>query len=96
MAKAREESTLVPTQFRLAGMDWRVVFSETLADLGQCDNDTNTITIRQGMSKQQTEQAFCHELVHAIFYTMGNTDDHDEKLVEGFVQLLYQYLRCAA
>lgn len=92
MAKAREEPTLVPTQFRLAGMDWRVLFSETLSDLGQCDNDTNTITIRQGMSRQQTEQAFCHELVHAIFFTMG-MDDHDEKLVEGFSQLLYQYLR---
>jgi len=93
MAKTREEPTLVPTEFKLAGMDWKVVFYEHLHDLGMCDNDTNTISIRQGMSRQQTEQAFCHELVHAIFYTMGNTDDHDEKLVEGFSQLLYQYLR---
>lgn len=94
MVKTREEPTLVPTEFRLAGMDWKVVFNEHLQDLGQCDNDSNTISIRQGMSRQQTEQAFCHELVHAIYYTMG-LDDHDEKMVEGFAQLLYQYLRAA-
>jgi hypothetical protein len=44
------------------------------------------------MNKTFTEQTFCHELVHAIMFSMGHTN-HDEIFVDAFGALLHQYER---
>jgi hypothetical protein len=44
------------------------------------------------MNKVFTEQTFCHELVHAIMFSMGHTQ-HEEVFVDAFGQLLHQYER---
>jgi hypothetical protein len=46
------------------------------------------------MHAEMKEQTFCHELVHAIKYMMGE-DDHDEKVVDIFATFLHQYLKTA-
>jgi hypothetical protein len=41
------------------------------------------------MTPQAAEATFFHELVHAIKFTMGETN-HDEREVEAFGNLLHQ------
>lgn len=89
MTKRRERSH-TPQSFSLAGMTWTVAMVDDLEDLGECDAELNLIKIRGGMSQQQTDATFFHELTHAIEYTMGITDP-DEQRVEAFGQLLYQF-----
>ena len=42
-----------------------------------------------------TQQTFCHELVHAILFTMGKTT-HEEEFVDAFGSLLHQFERTKA
>ena len=79
------------SKFKLAGLDWIVVRSETDA-LGYTDPDACKIIINKKLEGQTTAVTFYHELVHAILFTMGERN-HDERFVEGFAQLLYQYER---
>ena len=78
-------------KFKLAGMDWETIRSETDA-LGYTDADNSRIILNKKLEGQVAEVTFYHELVHAIMFTMGERN-HDEKFIEGFAQLLYQYER---
>lgn len=78
------------SKLTLAGAEWTVVYTDNIADLGRTDCDTLTIYINTKQTKQAQALTFRHELVHAIMFTMGERD-HDERFVEGFSQLLYQY-----
>jgi Zn-dependent peptidase ImmA (M78 family) len=78
-----------PKKFKLAGMDWVLVESETDA-LGFTDPDSCRIVINKKLEGQLKDVTVYHELVHAIMFTMGERS-HDERFVEGFAQLLYQY-----
>lgn len=78
-------------KFKLAGMDWETIRSETDA-LGYTDADNSRIILNKKLEGQAAEVTFYHELVHAIMFTMGERN-HDEKFIEGFAQLLYQYER---
>jgi CII-binding regulator of phage lambda lysogenization HflD len=80
----------VATTFSLAGAVWTVEFVNHLDDMGKCDSEKQTISIRSGMNKQSTEQTFYHELVHAIMFTMGKLS-HDEEFVDTFGAFLHQY-----
>tara|TARA_R110000868_G_scaffold385929_1_gene654020 strand:+ start:2883 stop:3131 length:249 start_codon:yes stop_codon:yes gene_type:complete len=76
-------------KFNLAGISW-VVKEQHLAECGFTDPDTFTIAIHNSLPQKSKEVTFYHELVHAIMFTMGEIN-HDERFVEGFAQLLYQY-----
>lgn len=78
-----------PKKFKLAGMDWALVESEIDA-LGFTDPDSCRIVINKKLEGQLKDVTVYHELVHAIMFTMGERS-HDERFVEGFAQLLYQY-----
>lgn len=78
-------------KFKLAGCDWTVKSSE-ITDCGATDPDRNIIMINNALPPQSQEVTFYHELVHAILFTMGERN-HDERFVEGFGQLLYQYAK---
>lgn len=82
----------VPLSFYLVGCQWTVKYVEDLTEYGTCDCSTQTIRLRAGMNKTFTEQTFCHELVHAIMFSMGHTN-HDEIFVDAFGALLHQYER---
>lgn len=85
----------VATSFTLAGFDWSVRFIEGLADYGTCNPSSQEILLRAGMNEQMTQQTFCHELVHAILFTMGKTN-HDEEFTDAFGALLHQFERTKA
>jgi len=76
-------------QFKLAGVTWKVVESEC-TELGFTDPENAQIIINKRLTGQSKDVTFYHELVHAIMFTMGE-HQHDERFVEGFAQLLYQY-----
>ena len=91
MAK-KETKPDVATSFSLAGSVWYVNDVMHMDDMGKCDPEKQTITIRMDMNKQTTEQTFYHELVHAIMFTMGKLN-HDEEFTDAFGALLHQYHR---
>ena len=56
----------------------------------------NEIHINRGMGRQQTEDTFCHELVHAVLNAMGETETcNNERFVSLFASLLHQALTTA-
>lgn len=83
-----------PKKFRLGGSTWRVVLAKHLAEYGRCDPTTNTIYVRYGMPLEVEHQTFCHELFHAILFTLGERD-HDEAVVDRTGHLLHQFLTTA-
>ena len=82
----------VPSSFYLVGCQWNVKYIEELSEYGKCDCATQMIYLKAGMNKNFTEQTFFHELVHAIMFSMGHTQQ-DEVFVDAFGQLLHQYER---
>ena len=76
-------------EFKLAGMTWKIVDNE-MPDFGCSLPDTCTILLSNKLKGQEREVTLLHEVVHAILFTMGERE-HDERFVEGFAQLLYQY-----
>lgn len=86
---------IVPKSFQLAGVKWKVRQLTNLPELGRCDRDKATILLQKEQSDSSKEIAFCHELVHAIRYTMGDGGPHDEKEVDSFAYLLHQYMNTA-
>lgn len=97
--------TIIPKAFELGGMTVNVkhlahsVEGSTL--LGTCDLNRSVINLYETykscpVSKDSKESTFCHEVVHAILMTMGKGElSDDEGFVEGFANLLHQYLKTA-
>lgn len=81
----------IPKSFTLAGILWSVEESDAITEMGHCNAETATIRLRSGLADQVKAATFCHELQHAIRYTLGQ-DDHDEKEVDAQGNLLHQFL----
>ena len=77
-------------KFNLAGATLEVIETDNIEHLGHTDPDKCVICIKANQTQQSKELTMTHEIVHAIMFTMGERD-HDERFVEGFAQLLYQY-----
>ena len=45
-----------------------------------------------GENKQIMAQTFCHELLHALFFSTGRVEDHNEVLIDGLAHSLHQFL----
>jgi hypothetical protein len=81
----------IPKSFQLAGIRWTVEETSAISDMGHCDSEGATIRLRKDLSDQVKAATFCHELQHAIRYTLGQ-DDHDEKEVDAQGNLLHQFM----
>lgn len=63
---------------------------------GDCDIKTKTIRVLATLDEEVKEQTFCHELVHAIKFSMGKEEaNHNEEDTDGFAMYLHQYLNTA-
>ena len=66
-------------------------------DCACCDPDQNSIRICSHFPESVQALSLCHEIVHMVFYAMGEelgTDlPHTEKVVEAFSAILFQVLR---
>lgn len=81
----------IPKTFMLAGTRWTVEESTAISEMGHCSAETATIRLRKDLSPQVKAATFCHELQHAIRYTLGK-DEHDEVEVDAQGNLLHQFL----
>jgi hypothetical protein len=81
----------IPKTFTLAGIKWTVEETSHISDMGHCDSETAVIRLRKDLTDQMKGATFCHELQHAIRFTLGK-DDHDETEVDSQGNLLYQFL----
>lgn len=59
--------------------------------MGYCDPESYSIKIRSNMSDQAKQATFYHELVHAILFTMGQTN-HNEEFVDTFGGFMHQFM----
>ena len=94
----------IPSSFKLLG---RTIVVKEDAQLmqdrdwcGSADYQKDVITLlpksaHYNASNAKLEQTFCHELVHAILFTMGKTN-HDEEFTDAFGSLLHQFERTKA
>lgn len=83
---------MIPARFTLAGNEWSVHYKpkkRMQGCYGQCHESTNEIWIYSRLGDKKRLQTFIHEAAHAILFTMGHLE-HDEVLVEGLSQLVYQ------
>jgi hypothetical protein len=100
-AVADLHSRIVPKSFWLGGLKVDVRLDPTFVEqhncLGQAIYAQQVIIIDPGAAPlQTTEQAFLHELVHWIFFVMGEHDlRNDERIVDCFAHFLYQALTTA-
>ena len=85
----------IPKSFELGGMVWTVELMDDLGDLGRSMRDVQKIQVKKNEKIQTREQAFCHELVHAIKFTLGDADAHDEKEVDVLGTMFHQFLKTA-
>jgi len=81
----------IPKHFNLAGIRWSVEETDAISEMGHCAAETATIRLRKGLSNQVKAATFCHELQHAIRYTLG-LDEHNEIEVDAQGNLLHQFL----
>lgn len=81
----------IPRTFSLAGIRWTVEETAAISDMGHCCSETATIRLRKDLTPQVKAATFCHELQHAIRYTLG-LDDHNEQEVDAQGHLLHQFL----
>lgn len=89
-------SSIIPASFWLGGLKIDVVFDETMVKakqvIGEARYAQQQIHLDPSVAPLQTvEQSFCHELVHWIFYMMGEDDlRNNERIVDLFAHFLYQ------
>ena len=86
---------MIPKSFRLMGNTIRVkiIPEKDWTDddaVGLWNSQTLTIHVRSGMADQRMQQAFCHELVHAILDAFAHPLSRDEAFVDTFAGLLHQ------
>lgn len=81
----------IPKSFTLAGIRWTVEESAVFSEMGHCNAETATIRLRKDLPAQVKAATFCHELQHAIRYTLGS-DEHNETEVDAQGNLLHQFL----
>lgn len=87
----------IPTSFKLGGITWKVVLRKRLpGKYGECDLAKTTIYVKENIDQELKEQTFCHELIHAIMFARGiSQEDHNETEVDAFATFLHQFLTSA-
>lgn len=90
VAEAGAGTDLV-SSFSLAGSQWTVSLSPDINEMGYCDPEAYCIKIRANMSDQAKQATFYHELVHAVLFTMGQTN-HNEEFVDTFGGFIHQFM----
>lgn len=90
------DSSIIPTSFWLGGLKIDVVYDNTMVKtkqvIGEARYAYQQILLDPSVAPKQTvEQSFFHEMVHWIFYVMGEEElRNNEKLVDLFAHFLYQ------
>lgn len=86
---------MIPKSFSLMGNTIRVKIipeSEWTDDdaVGLWNSQNLLIQVRDGMAPHRMQQAFCHELVHAMLDAFSSPMSKDEAFVDTLAGLLHQ------
>ena len=61
-----------PGKLRLLGKTWRVAYGEVGGeDIGECDLERQTLTVKDGLKLEQEKSTLLHECLHAISESLG-------------------------
>jgi len=89
----------IPATFELGGRTWQVRLSNEPEagkpdTMGLCMSHEATILLQRGMTPEETQHTFYHELCHAICYTLGwDKLNEDEDRIDALGGLIYQFLK---
>lgn len=92
---------MIPKKFTIGAIDFKVKHGDFISEgnLGHTKILSSEILVRstydgKSICKQQQEQTFHHELVHAILMVMNEHDlNQNEPFVDLMGQFFYQYLK---
>jgi hypothetical protein len=84
----------IPKRFQLGSRTWKVKRGAELGgDYGACSSSKCVIRLAAKNKPGEEElHTFCHELVHAIKFTLGDKMPHDEEYTDAFGNVLAQFL----
>lgn len=61
-----------PDRFKLFSKNWTVKYSTEMGkDLGECDIEQQTVTVKDELLLEQEQSTLLHELLHAISDSLG-------------------------
>lgn len=61
-----------PEKIRLLGKRWNVKYGQLdRDDLGECDLEKQSITVKDGLELEQEQSTLLHECIHAISDSLG-------------------------
>ena len=79
-----------PEKLKLLGKRWNVNYKshlDTKDDIGECDLESQTLSLKDGMKPEQEQSTLLHECIHAISDSLGL--GLTEKQVQGLETGLY-------
>jgi len=82
-------SRILPKEITIGSTVWTVKYKQNFEDLGECDYESSTITIKSSLGRQAKTRVFIHECIHAALYNAGQ-DEHDEQVVDAIANALPQ------
>lgn len=61
-----------PTKLKILGKQWTVTYAPmTKEELGECDLESQNLTIKDGLKVEQETSTLLHECIHAISDSLG-------------------------
>ena len=99
----KKNEFVIPTSFECGFRtnqvyyDDQLIYSEKAPSVGSnslgMGNIYMQVPVENQLDEQAIQQAFVHELTHSILFGMGEeTLCHDERFVDGFANLLFQFM----
>lgn len=85
---------MIPTRFKLASRTWTVKRGVRMKALGVSDGQRCRIKLsRKNTPGEEELHTFCHELAHAMYFTLGwPTANDNEAKVDALGNVLAQFL----
>lgn len=92
----------IPSNIKIAGMNWKVKLSKPVTDQGHCFGSTHLqseeIYLDPQTSQQRQEETFLHELLHVAYYNTGlyerfKEQKSEEEVVSALSAALYPILK---
>lgn len=85
---------MIPRTFQLGGRTWTVKRNVRMKDYGDCSGSKCLIRLsRKNKDDEEELHTFCHELGHAIEFTLGWKLSH--RKIDAIGGLLAQYMTTA-
>lgn len=81
----------LPNKIKVAGVHYDVQAFEDDENCGTCSFDSLVIRIDPRLKSEKQQQVFVHELLHAVFWEAGYSEQ-DEEMIDRVGRVLYQVL----